>query len=386
MKSSFSIFALIFILSPCNYSQDNYCLYFPIEQNFNWNYENINSHSIRTTNITDTITIHNLVYYKYSFSGSNNNSDGYWLRPTENNIFLLNLLDSTEIVLFDFSAVQNEGWAIPYSNLPQINNCTWGDSIVLVSNSDIIVNQHRTFYYCYHFKHFNFTCNNAGILDTWFARDFGLVQYQETTISGTENWDLIIDSPDTSIIVGRYDIIANPCLTIPCLPVVVSIISAGDTNYVLSKNDIWFPGSFYWEEYNPIPGDSILAKGVITRRNDINRNKYFTIEIIDFTRYFPTIVLDNFPEPLNTNPLLGQNYPNPFNPNTLISYALAGDGQVIIKIYDTIGIEVKTLVDEYKQSGFYKASFNASNLVSGVYFYKFVIGNYSAVKKMVLLR
>jgi len=83
---------------------------------------------------------------------------------------------------------------------------------------------------------------------------------------------------------------------------------------------------------------------------------------------------------------LDQNYPNPFNPVTTISYALPQDGLVILKIYDALGREVSTLVNEFKQTGRYTASLDASRLSSGVYIYTLTSGKYSATKKMVLVK
>ncbi len=88
--------------------------------------------------------------------------------------------------------------------------------------------------------------------------------------------------------------------------------------------------------------------------------------------------------PLNFS--LDQNYPNPFNPSTVISYQLAAGGNVTLKIYDILGREVKTLVNDYEQAGRHKVSFEASNLASGVYLYRLDAGKYSSVKKLVLLK
>ena len=83
---------------------------------------------------------------------------------------------------------------------------------------------------------------------------------------------------------------------------------------------------------------------------------------------------------------LQQNYPNPFNPATKITYALPKAGNVQLKVYDIIGREVATLVNEVKQPGIYTVDFNASNLASGIYFYKMQSGDFNAVKKMVLVK
>jgi len=83
---------------------------------------------------------------------------------------------------------------------------------------------------------------------------------------------------------------------------------------------------------------------------------------------------------------LYQNYPNPFNPSTTIQYSLRSSQFVTLKVYDVLGNEISTLIDEYKPAGFYDVSFNASSLASGMYFYRLQIGNYSETKKMLLLR
>lgn len=87
---------------------------------------------------------------------------------------------------------------------------------------------------------------------------------------------------------------------------------------------------------------------------------------------------------------LSQNYPNPFNSNTVIGYQLSVSGNVVLKVYDVLGNEVATLVNEYKSAGTYQVEFNPAsgnrNLVSGIYFYQLKAGNYFETKKMILLR
>lgn len=83
---------------------------------------------------------------------------------------------------------------------------------------------------------------------------------------------------------------------------------------------------------------------------------------------------------------LSQNYPNPFNPATTIRYSLPETGKVKLAIYDVLGQEVKTLVDEIKEAGVHTISFNASNLNSGIYFYKLEADNFVNIKKMSLIK
>jgi len=83
---------------------------------------------------------------------------------------------------------------------------------------------------------------------------------------------------------------------------------------------------------------------------------------------------------------LYQNYPNPFNPITVIKFDLPKESFVKLKIFDVLGREVKTLVNEVKLSGSYTIDFNASDLSSGVYFYRLETGNFIEVKKMLLIK
>ena len=84
--------------------------------------------------------------------------------------------------------------------------------------------------------------------------------------------------------------------------------------------------------------------------------------------------------------LLYQNYPNPFNPSTTIKYSIPKLNFVTIKIYDVLGSEVATLINEEKSGGNYELSWSAANLPSGVYFYQLKAGSYVEIKKMILLK
>jgi len=83
---------------------------------------------------------------------------------------------------------------------------------------------------------------------------------------------------------------------------------------------------------------------------------------------------------------LEQNYPNPFNPSTIIRYVIPKAGIVSLKIFDVLGQEVKTLINEYKNVGSYSVNFNAERLASGVYFYHLKAGDFMQTKKMILLK
>jgi hypothetical protein len=83
---------------------------------------------------------------------------------------------------------------------------------------------------------------------------------------------------------------------------------------------------------------------------------------------------------------LTQNYPNPFNPSTTIEYSVPENAYVSLKIFDMTGREISTLVSKQQETGTYIVNWNASNLSSGVYFYRLDAGNFTATKKMMLVK
>jgi len=93
--------------------------------------------------------------------------------------------------------------------------------------------------------------------------------------------------------------------------------------------------------------------------------------------------------PAPTEFVLEQNYPNPFNPSTKIRYEIPGQADkklVVLKLYDVIGNEIATLENEEKEAGRYEAELNATNLPSGIYFYRLSAGSFTETKKMILLK
>ncbi|GAB6283000.1 MAG: hypothetical protein STSR0008_17540 [Ignavibacterium sp.] len=132
-------------------------------------------------------------------------------------------------------------------------------------------------------------------------------------------------------------------------------------------------------------------------KNQVNGKYYYRLKQIDTDgsyEYSETIEINwtngitdvtdenNLPKEYS----LSQNYPNPFNPTTTLSFAISQQSFVSLKVYDVLGKEVATLVNEEKPAGTYKVTFDAGKLSSGVYFYKLQTGNFVETKKMILLR
>lgn len=103
---------------------------------------------------------------------------------------------------------------------------------------------------------------------------------------------------------------------------------------------------------------------------------------------FPTIITEfqNQNSSLPGNFILYNNYPNPFNPNTIINYELGISNYVMLKVFNSLGKEVATLVNQKQNAGSYSVDFNAANLPSGVYFYKLEAGSFTDAKRMILLK
>ena len=132
-------------------------------------------------------------------------------------------------------------------------------------------------------------------------------------------------------------------------------------------------------------------KEKVTFTFDINRNapinKKDTIEFMitssDGIMMMKSFIF-NFTPPKEFK--LEQNFPNPFNPSTTIQYQLPTESKVTLKVYDILGSEVITLVNEEQEAGYKEVKFNASNFASGMYVYRLTTGNFVSTKKMMVLK
>lgn len=95
-------------------------------------------------------------------------------------------------------------------------------------------------------------------------------------------------------------------------------------------------------------------------------------------------------ENINSNEIctfkLSQNFPNPFNPSTKISYQIHSEEFVSLKVFNSLGQEIKILVSDIQSEGKYIIDFNAEQLPCGIYFYKLTFGDYSTTQKMIYLK
>ncbi len=148
-----------------------------------------------------------------------------------------------------------------------------------------------------------------------------------------------------------------------------------------------------WNNYNPYNSDIGIAF-IGTVLIDNFGNKWITSAnaegtIVEFNENgIITAVHENGEQAIEQPKdfMILQNFPNPFNPTTTINYALPQAGNVTLKVYDMLGREVATLVNEYKNAGYYQANFDAGKLSSGVYFYTLQAGKFVETKKLVLMK
>lgn len=127
--------------------------------------------------------------------------------------------------------------------------------------------------------------------------------------------------------------------------------------------------------------ESSLA--TVTLTNDANG--YVIADAVKMEWRFPTSI-EHGAEPVPASIVLYQNYPNPFNPSTIIEFRIQRGGFVMLKVYDLLGREVVTLVNGKKTAGTYSVTWNASKMPTGVYFYSLQSGEFTATKKLLLIR
>lgn len=113
---------------------------------------------------------------------------------------------------------------------------------------------------------------------------------------------------------------------------------------------------------------------------------YVVADAIRLLSYDPATPVEEEKNPVPTEFLLNQNYPNPFNPNTTISWQSHVSSWQTIRVYDILGNQVTTLIDEYRNAGKYEVVFNADKLSSGIYFYTLRSGNIVETKSMILIK
>jgi hypothetical protein len=195
--------------------------------------------------------------------------------------------------------------------------------------------------------------------------DYVWVSYYEDDCNGYQpNWQKVMDSlhvifPNSKIGIGE-------CGTIKSTKK-AAYIKRYYNMKITTKN---YVGGYFWWYYKQdcVPYTKALWTTMNNAFAGSTQNELFTDIKSD------------------TKLKLGDNYPNPFNPSTRISYSIPQESFVSLKIYDNIGREIATLVNDVKDEGNYSVDFKADGIAAGVYYYKLVVGNQSQVKRMILVK
>lgn len=119
---------------------------------------------------------------------------------------------------------------------------------------------------------------------------------------------------------------------------------------------------------------------------DVSNVNLFDVSDNSFNITIPTDITDTLNVAMINDFRLNQNHPNPFNPSTIINFEIPVQINVLLKVYDLLGNEITTLVNEEKPIGSYKIEFDASSLSNGVYFYRLQAGNFVQTRKMILMK
>ncbi|MEO8664439.1 MAG: T9SS type A sorting domain-containing protein [Ignavibacteria bacterium] len=218
------------------------------------------------------------------------------------------------------------------------------------------------------------------------------------------------DDPDNQLAAGLMDTVVNHYLTEqnPVLPVeLASFTSSTNKNTVAltwattrETNNQGFDiersvvGTTDWSKAGYVAGNGTVTETknyTFSERLSAPGHYSYRLKQIDFNGNVEYFVLNGEVEVgIPSVYSVSQNYPNPFNPSTKIDYDIPYDGKVSILLYDISGREVGKLVNEVKTAGYYTVQFNASNLSSGMYFYRITAQgnsqNFTQTKKMVLIK
>ncbi len=246
---------------------------------------------------------------------------------------------------------------------PSFDNLLFIDSLITDSNRFITTLPDRNWYY-WRIS----VWNNSGyfrISDVWnFRREFPVpVEMQSFTSSVISN-DVRLNWSTT------YEI--------------------NNSGFDIERSIIKGQKSDEWIRVGNVSGkgtSAIVQNYSYTDRN-VSSGKYtYRLKQIDFNGNFEYFNLnDEVNIGIPSKYELSQNYPNPFNPTTNLKYEIPEQGFVTLKIYNTSGMEVATLVSENKNAGYYSINYNATSLTSGVYFYTVSVNNFVATKKMMLVK
>ena len=234
---------------------------------------------------------------------------------------------------------------------------------------------------------FNHSFGNADYYDEW-KTDGWQLDYLTKDNSFLANDDFQVpfwwqvlkkDSLFAAKLVGRWNELKDNVFSKNHIYAMIDSI-ASHIDQAKNRNFTRWPvlGTYVWP--NAFVGQTYAAEIFYMKNWISNRLNWINNNIENL----PVDVNDERSSPQNFN--LSQNYPNPFNPVSKIKYSVAERGFVKLKVFNLLGKEIVTLVNESKLPGNYEVDFTAGNLPSGVYFYRLESGQFSSTRKMILIK
>ena len=379
---SFKSLLVFFILTASIYSQPSGVC--PLQPGNVWAYDNFSSFNIVTT-LDSTITFDDSLTYNIVYSVHLNQFWYYYMRLRDDNYYVQRMPDNYpapnhEYILYKKGAQLGDSWIQP-------DDGGITDSLVTeVSDTGLayIFNQWVT----YRVLHTYYI-----VIEYWqtFTDEFGLLVSEDDFGPAYYLYSCLLNGVaygDTSVLSAE---VTSFIADVSNQNVLLTWITATETNnrgFEIQRKNL-SEDKFKWENIGFVAGN-----GTTTEMNsyhftdeNIQPGKYsYRLKQLDFGgsfKYSKEIEV-------NVNTLLDysleQNFPNPFNPTTTINYQIPETGFVTLKIYDTLGNEVATLVNEQKNQGRYMIDFDASKLASGAYIYQIRVNDYISSKKMLLLK
>jgi Secretion system C-terminal sorting domain len=206
------------------------------------------------------------------------------------------------------------------------------------------------------------------VFQNWYLRKDGFAVYQYSPENDSEylRYDFSKSIGDS---IGPYQIVQNILSS--------SIFGSKRREFEISGE----------RTIEGVSGSTVADSiGIVAMGTGISYGLNLTGAIIDNQTYGTILSVKNDPHPVPAGFTLSQNYPNPFNPTTNFQFSLPLSGHVTLKIYDVLGREVATIVNEKMAAGSYTRQWNASGIASGIYFYRLQTSNFQQTRKLVLLK
>ncbi len=179
-KLIYIILLFVYVFTCCSSPNDSNIEsedFYPMGIGNQWEYMTVSTS--RMEEIFDTLRIRGKLFY--GFTNGSKESE-YWMRESNNKIYYLNLTDSTEFLLYDFTTVIGDSW-----ELPSGYECSFGRGVILISKTDTVVTPNERYYNCYHFI-YQKVCMDAGMEDVWFVKGVGKVKYRFETFFGSREY------------------------------------------------------------------------------------------------------------------------------------------------------------------------------------------------------